>query len=555
MQVFIATKNAYKEQELSRYFKNIGMKTTLIPEARLPLLKLEHPGFILVREQTVLISKNTGKECILGKFEEAIHTSTITLHIYKENKLEKKHFKESVKGFIFPNLKTTRTDVYDWDDIFVSERTMKTYQEMKDNGIKNSARDLAFSKMIDELPHIFNFDKKINLNFNPIETEEVISFEPFIKNLFDNNQYFKLAYENEFFKNIINHILNEGLFIRRASNRKQKNYWLPGLNAGIPLTPKKDALHELTFMFHDIMHFLYPDLVVTENTKTSKHKYILSRMMSEAFTLVLADILFISILKDNNVEYDFEKRKIYPLFANSKFEINKDNLPKIKELLWANVCFALLGDDEPLKEVAGNPVVFQTYKDKYQRFFQEDFRWTNNNYKNVANMSQKNNKWLMDIEATIHLSLNNTETYCPEFDLDSTIEEQVKDIFNTMFSKLESIALNKEKYNKKLALTNAIKRYMAGQLCVFYKFETLYNPLFFSQITNILSKKSLGLKDIEDIKELYSVYIDKLVDDNYITEYESVSYKNIYPVFEPFYVFYEQQKVETFHETIQLIFK
>jgi len=37
---------------------------------------------------------------------------------------------------------------------------------------------------------------------------------------------------------------------RSASNRREKNYWFPGLNAGIPLVPKRDPVHEATFMAH-----------------------------------------------------------------------------------------------------------------------------------------------------------------------------------------------------------------------------------------------------------------------------------------------------------------
>jgi hypothetical protein len=92
-----------------------------------------------------------------------------------------------------------------------------------------------------------------------------------------------------------------GVFFRAAENRRQGNYWNPGLNGGrtclflpfsfrflfyllfclhvaplmfdrfhrnllydvrvgIPLTKKADEIHELTFMAHDFGHFTIPDL-------------------------------------------------------------------------------------------------------------------------------------------------------------------------------------------------------------------------------------------------------------------------------------------------------
>lgn len=38
--------------------------------------------------------------------------------------------------------------------------------------------------------------------------------------------------------------------------QREKNYWWPGLNAGLPLTAKRDAVHEATFMAHDFGHFV-----------------------------------------------------------------------------------------------------------------------------------------------------------------------------------------------------------------------------------------------------------------------------------------------------------
>lgn len=113
-----------------------------------------------------------------------MHNSTIQLDIYSNGEIKTSYFSASVDGMIFPNLRTNynKEFIFGWDDIFVSSKTMKTYQYMKDKGLKNSARDIAFSKMIEQLPHIFQYNEKINLNFNPVSIDEVISFDPFIKN-------------------------------------------------------------------------------------------------------------------------------------------------------------------------------------------------------------------------------------------------------------------------------------------------------------------------------------------------------------------------------------
>lgn len=574
MHIFILTSSFHKEKELSRYFKDIGLKTTHIKNRTDELFtgfKSLAPAtdYLLVYEQTTLLNSKTGVPADRNTFEAATHTSTLTLEIFKDGLNTVKTYTASIEGFVFPNLKTPRSqtnEVYAWDEVFVSGRTMRSYQSMKDGGIKNSARDLAFSHMIEDLSHIFRFNEKINLNFHPTTAEEVISFEPFLYELFQNNEYYRIAYQNEVFRPLLNHVLNDGIFVRRASNRKQKNYWLPGLNAGVPLTPKKDALHEITFMFHDLMHFLYPDLVVVDNSKTSKHKYLLARLMSEAFTLVLADMLFISLLKDGGVEYDYRKRKIYPIFERQKFDITAANLPKIKELLWASVSFAVLGQEElfkqraPKEELAEQAQDFQEYKEKYQRFFQEDYRWTANNYQNMSARQELNKNWLQYINTELGttsplLTANSNPHYAPEFSAQESLEQQAYRIFEVMFARFEDIVLDNKPYNPSEAFTMAVKRYMAGQIYIFYKYETLYNELFLSQLTSVLKKSVLNQKDLEELQSIYSIYIDKLTEDNFISSYEAQNYKNIYPIFEPFYVFYDkEEKTQTFKETLNEVF-
>ncbi|MFY0536127.1 hypothetical protein [Nannocystis pusilla] len=53
-------------------------------------------------------------------------------------------------------------------------------------------------------------------------------------------------------------VIDQGVFFRAAQNRRERVYWWPGLNAGIPYTPKRDGLHEATFMMHDFGHFSCP---------------------------------------------------------------------------------------------------------------------------------------------------------------------------------------------------------------------------------------------------------------------------------------------------------
>lgn len=557
MKVFIITSSHKKEVELSRYFKNIGIKTThLLSKNDFDEKRIEDQDIILlISEQTQLLSKESNELADLNVFQEVVHNSTVYSTLIKKQNgkitKEMKEYKASVNGILSPSQKTSRKDIYNWDDIFISEKSMIPYQEMKDKGIKNSARDLAFSYFISDMEHIFKFENKVNLNFNKSNINEVISFEPFIQNLLKNNPYYKLCENNMFFKNILSNIIEQGIFFRRAADRSQRNYWLPGLNAGIPLTPKKDAIHEATFMFHDIMHFIYPDLIITDNSKESKNKYIIARMMSEAFTIVLPDMFFISLLDDDSVKYDFNKRKIYPLFKEMKFNISIENRDKIKELLWANTCFALLGEEDHLKSLIKKDCLFEDYKNKYQRFFQEDYKWTDKNYNNIVKNALINKEWYEKMSEHFPGLICSALDYAPQFNISLSLKEQVLIIFEEMFNKL--ICFTKKENNNKNPLKTAFSRYMMGQMNIFYKYETIYNHIFIEE----LIKSTLSIeneKDIEKTKNVYNLYLKKLVCMDLITTYDYERYKSIFPVFEPFYVFYESKKEESFSEILNNIF-
>ena len=88
-----------------------------------------------------------------------------------------------------------------------------------------------------------------------------------------------------------------------------------------PRPDEDDPIHEVTFQAHDLTHFLLPDLLFTgEHTPLYRRLYILYRMLSEAVTLVFSDMLFAEALRRGGLEYDWSKRKIWPVFRDSGLE-------------------------------------------------------------------------------------------------------------------------------------------------------------------------------------------------------------------------------------------
>ena len=251
------------------------------------------------------------------------------------------------KGIIDYSAKSHSKKLFGWDDVFVLRPLGLSYQALKDRGMKNHSRQEVLSEFA--IQYLY-YNKNIGLNFNPLEQKQVIEFSSAIFDFVDNNQWLNSPTVKKMkLDRLFQYALNNGGFFRSSINRRQKNYWAPGLNAGIPLVPKKDEIHEITFFAHDLGHFVLPDLIYSgEDHPLYDRVYMIYRMLSEALTLVIADMLFIDALAKDGVNYDYSKRKIYPLY-----QAIKKNHPDIgvEDVFVANSQYCLLGDDTAYKDL------------------------------------------------------------------------------------------------------------------------------------------------------------------------------------------------------------
>jgi adenylate kinase len=492
------------------------------------------------RKTDEISEKNTDMEMVYNK--------TVLYFYTKENKYEK--WTETINGWI--DLSKKEVETFSWDDIFVVSTTGLSYHELNNRNIKISPRNKLISKFIKE--NIY-YKEKLDLNFNKQNQERSIEFDNKVIDFIHTNKYLILDNVKEEFEFIFNSAMNNGAFFRSAKNRREKNYWLPGLNSGIPLVAKKDEIHEITFAVHDLCHFMMPDLVFEGKESYSKQDYknvyVIYRMMSEALTMVFADMLFIHKLVENNIDYDFNKRKIYPLF---KSILNENPNLEIKDILYANVQYCLKGDDSYYIKLLNNKnlEVLEDFKLKFSPFFIEDFKWTDQNFENMYQNIEIFKLWYTDNENIIQKS-NLHSVF--EFDSLINIQEEYNMKVDTIIEQTFNYVLNQFYYNNKLKdnmnnmsnellITNSFKKYMLGQLVIFYKFDFLaISKPYRNKIRSVLNNDIITQNEINNIRELYENYLIILKDDlHLIDEDDYMTYKEVFPVFESFYVFYDKEK-------------
>lgn len=557
MRFYLMTQNDLKYNEINNLFKSYGLtikKVSNVLEVLSEEKEYNYTEYSVLMEQTSLIRGQSivGKSN-LSNLDLVSHLSKLKVDIFKDKKLVLSEFFESiVDGFIDfsrkENVNNVCAEVYNWDDIFVELETMKTYQEMKNKSNKFSAR----TKVVSEYLHsVMTFESKIDLNFNPMNQQGVLSFSNDIYNLIDGNEILLKHKGNELLSGLIRSIKSDGLFTRSAVNRNQRNYWYPSLNAGLPLVPKKDEIHEITFMFHDLMHHAMPDLILNgDDSKEVREAYIVHRMLSEAITIVLADMVFVDELVTSGYDYDWTKRRIYPIYE--EFKKGGVSLDRVKELVWANVEFALLGNIEPLILLSSESLVLD-YKEKYESFFIEDYRWTVNNYDSMMSSRDTLLSWnegCKDIMPSDRMVSVYSDLIFDSGDYDSSVSI----IFEKMWSMLMDKANNNIEFNIKKANKNTLNNYMIGQMYIFFKLEDVENTkLVFETIKSELKLlDSVTVFDIDRVRKFFNLYLEKLNKRNIITKTELNNYKEIVPLFETFFVFYERDlKYNSIKEVVE----
>jgi adenylate kinase len=558
MKYALISKNEFKAAEFQDALGRYGHIITRVdPDGGSSIKVQAHclltEGYKVVFAEKSLLSASVAGEAPVEEFEDAAivyHISDLRAwFINVDDEVESVRYVSNVKGFIDLSLASFAPDVFGWDDVFVPLQVGDAFHSLKGRNMKNSARQMNLGKF--SVANLF-YDKRLDLNFSPVEQSETVDFTGAVVTFLKGDTLMRAGVEDTLLENVVDHVIQGGVFFRSAKNRREKNYWLPGLNAGIPLTAKKDKVHETTFMFHDLMHFQFPDLVFDRHTSMGRRVYLLHRMMGEAITLVLADMIFVDNLRKSGVDYDWSKRKIYPLLQ--ALDLDPALPGDLRALLHANMRYALFGDDNEyrahLQPVPDALMALEDYKAKYSRFFAEDWRWTVSNYENMREQEVTTSEWVEKTagvdafsEVGVPLLSRFTETLAVSPDASSDL------IADAIFSHLvDDILFHNMRspiaVGSALAASNAFKRYLIGQLSLFTRYRVLLNCDFIAEKLRklIVSGKVLSQAEISAARKLVSHYVEELVSRNIISSDDGAMYSSMHPVFKPFYVFYDAVK-------------
>ena len=327
------------------------------------------------------------------------------------------------------------------------------------------------------------------------------------------------------------------MFFRGAKSRRDGNYWFPGLNGGVPYVPKGDPIHEGTYMFHDVMHQLMPDLVF-DGADTLDHKrvYIAYRMMSEGVSLALADMLMVHGLATSGAHpgYDFTRRRIYPLYL----AIDPAKRADLKWLLRQVTGFVLRGDPG---ELPVETDAWRAFSTKYTRFFVADFQWTRMNWQNLVARSQMVRQWieLVGPEAFGAQGVWFISEIVDAVGRGKELPALCDALFELVWQRRIAPALE---YTARPDLarsqTTGFRRWLTGQLALFARYAPVVAvpPLAHEIAARVRDPRPFSAEEIQEVRARFRANVQVLAKDGVISDDDATIYPDLFPLFDPFFL-------------------
>lgn len=578
--VVFLTKCIHKIPEVKQHFDKYGVDLITIPDKKSETQKILQlfPNcniIAIISEKSTLVTPGTNFPSRLHHLEPAVHLSVLNVVFIKNNQVEKtREYSWRTLGYI-DLYSDSKPSNFGWDNIFFLKSCDKNYRQLASDNIKISSRDICITLFIKDRLY---YTKKIDLAFNPQSYTRSVDFANI-----DTMRELVCSKIQEIPKmtdygitKMLSYVFENGVYFSSPINRRIKLSWIPGI-LPIPFTRKdRDPMHEFTYFIHDCGHYaIRPDLIFTGNHNRLNYLcYIIMRMMSEAITIVIADMVFTeAIIKSGKTYATLADRKISPLFQelNIILDTGDDDifLANLYKLLQANVFYCLMGNDcyytALLKKNEFGHVsttacmALEEYKKKYSQFFIQDYRWTENNYLQMVNQSDIQKEWyrnVQQINLKYGLNLLSVDAFVAKMeftpaDADRKPAELIQLAFDYVFENNVKKFFSQKNVDtiKANDTTRAFARYMCNQIYIFKKLSFYDKSKICEQkIMNYLMQDNLVKITVEDIKNIrgyYQQYLETCQENNFITMDDLSTYDEVYPTVEPFIVDYDTEYPET----------
>jgi len=523
------TVNRWKIPEYRRFLARHAQAVVVEPPSEVPaviLSYLETARAVLADESNIFDPA--------GDLVEPDHVgparNICRLHAWTKDasgKLVRRSYIREVEGeFDGKQLRPDDPTVFDWDSAFRST-VGPTLEAMDEVGLKNSAREQCLSAFARAQLH--HKEPRRLRHAELLPGEGIVDWATDARFLLEHPLYRDLPTP---LGHALAFAINHGVFFRSARSRRDGNYWFPGLNGGLPYVPKGDAIHEGTYMFHDIMHQLMPDLVFDgADSRDHKRVYIAYRMMSEAVSLVLADMVFVDHLARCHPEYDFTRRKIFPLYRS---------LPShdLHWLLRQMIGFVVRGD--PGAFPIASPA-WDEFAAKYSRFVVADFQWTRMNWQNLVARNAMLRHWIGLVGPSCFAAQDVwfISNIVGELGRDLPLFELTEQLFAIVWDRRIAPALvYAQPPDVAHSRSAGFQRWLTGQLALFSRYAPIVDvpALAYELAARVRDARAFTDVEMRDIRQRFGDHVRAMAAGGIISDDDAAIFPDLFPLFDPFFL-------------------
>jgi hypothetical protein len=585
MKVLLCTENPRKDDEYRRHFALYGLSKSLesggpTDEAGIiQWLEAAGTGSFVLREISDIYFPDETPVPAPYRIEandglEVFNVSTAFVHSLGEaGQLKVAYYNRSIPGRL--RIVEESEDVFDWDDVFVPDRASESYHEAKAGPGKMSARSLVLDAVVqDFLPfrssRAFKYGKlnengMVDLNHWLIEPAAAIQFEKLPWDFFATGPLAGMeTLEKYGIASMLRSALADGAHFRAARSRREWIYWAPGINAGIPLTPKEDPSAELVYLVHDFAHYLLPDLLIdVPSSPAADMALVVHRMIGETLAMTMADMFFMDARARTDPTADAGKHGIHAIFAMADL----DDVPENEAffvVLRAAAAALLLEDASKLVDLLGASdeaaTVIGRFMAKYRKFALADYEWTHLNLQQFRLHEGRMRRWL-DLMPEGHLEAAGLDTASaflgrlgPGIQGATPAEILRMALDDVVDRNLRPRMTAGDDRGRDEILTRSLKRYLTGQMAIHARYPDMESSLnSLPVILDALKASNLDLADEARVRasiEEDLVFLEKRYA---ITPLDREIYASVYPIVDARYVSYAAPNFGGYNEAFRAI--
>jgi hypothetical protein len=298
---------------------------------------------------------------------------------------------------------------------------------------------------------------------------------------------------------------------------------------------------------------------------------------------MLADSLYASTLAETNPDnVKCLDTRIFPLFKAAVGKASEEGkntvFATLKNLLWANSAFAIVGDTSEWNTLVSDRPVLDAFINHFEKFFIGDIMWTDTNFRHMTKNHKLYRTWneivtndrfkKSDLPRIGEVIEDLKKRGVPPTLLSGPMNtELVRAIFDYLLdTRMEPIfGENKEEepeLPEQERLSNAFQRYMIGQSYFYARFSPALPELvelgknLMNHMSELLQESAhhfLNEADRNEIQQQFTKDVMYVWSMGLIPTSEADTYLQIHPIFEPSYVDYYQLPYKSVAETVAAV--